>query len=677
MLLSITVLYILSVGLMLLLAKLILSSGDSPAHNTLLTFTCIGVFWALSMYMGYFWATPESVDNVVIPFRFAFAFGLLAVAIFPIFFHLFPKPKPQNNKRRFAIYAVAIGAVTLVSLLTEAFYVNSTVVTSHVHTEDVLGEYYWVYTLTFLVCFISAIVIGLKKVASSKGVERKKALVAVSGLIVAFLASIITNIVLPIFNIFTIQVYSPLFSLFFTGSAFYAIVRYRFLDISLSLQQFLSTVSVIGIYVAPALILRDKIITSPLASIVLYAILGIAYYHIKSFTGKTWNYVLFGRWMNSIEELRQSKSFFQESLDRGLAHIQNALQVQKVQFAFAGNNSIPYLTNAFQSNEFSDLVSDELDYVPQSTISQRRWSNIKTEMREMLIAAAIPVKNAEGKLLGVLLLEKKVNGKLFSTQEIRETKKVLKEAAYYVVKENNYRDQIMQDLQAQQITSATGFFDNFMHEIRHPLMIAQSVGQLSEWKNMKPEDREYLQQSEEALSDVHQKLDAISEAFQWKNQFFSLEKSYISIKDFLALCSTEFSDKNLKIRIKKNLTDILVSMDVYRLKEALIEIIKNGFFFNQSSKPKVSITAEMVDEKIQFSIKDNGSGIKRQNWENIFDLLFVESFSRNRGECGLGVGLTKAQGIIKSHDGTIQVLESSADKGTTLLITITLDTLKR
>ncbi|MGE5861113.1 MAG: response regulator, partial [Ignavibacteria bacterium] len=62
---------------------------------------------------------------------------------------------------------------------------------------------------------------------------------------------------------------------------------------------------------------------------------------------------------------------------------------------------------------------------------------------------------------------------------------------------------------------------------------------------------------------------------------------------------------------------------------------------------------------VLFSVKDNGSGISEENIQKIFEPYF----STKEKETGSGLGLYITYGIIKAHDGYIEVI-SKLNKGT-------------
>lgn len=72
---------------------------------------------------------------------------------------------------------------------------------------------------------------------------------------------------------------------------------------------------------------------------------------------------------------------------------------------------------------------------------------------------------------------------------------------------------------------------------------------------------------------------------------------------------------------------------------------------------------------ILITLKDTGFGIPEEDWETIFQPFYRLESSRSRQQGGVGLGLALAGEIVKLHQGTLRVVESSS-AGTTLQVTL-------
>ena len=106
-----------------------------------------------------------------------------------------------------------------------------------------------------------------------------------------------------------------------------------------------------------------------------------------------------------------------------------------------------------------------------------------------------------------------------------------------------------------------------------------------------------------------------------------------------------------------------------KLQQVLINLIKNSFdsFKGEKRKDgKVSISLNQ-DDMLQSNIiqvSDNGSGIRNENQEKVFDMFFT---TKSIGE-GTGLGLSITKKILEAHNGSIKLQE--IESGTSFQINL-------
>ena len=84
-----------------------------------------------------------------------------------------------------------------------------------------------------------------------------------------------------------------------------------------------------------------------------------------------------------------------------------------------------------------------------------------------------------------------------------------------------------------------------------------------------------------------------------------------------------------------------------------------------ANKIKIFICIEKDECKIEIS--DNGQGIPKENYEDVFKPFFTLDPSRNKLKGESGLGLTITRDIIRSHGGEIK-LDKSEIGGLKLLV---------
>ncbi len=92
-------------------------------------------------------------------------------------------------------------------------------------------------------------------------------------------------------------------------------------------------------------------------------------------------------------------------------------------------------------------------------------------------------------------------------------------------------------------------------------------------------------------------------------------------------------------------------------------LIRNGIDAIDRDDGKVSVSLRKEKDEIRIRIQDNGKGIPKKDWRNIFR----PGFSTKRAGWGLGLSLSSM--IVEDiHNGQLQVIESSPETGTIIEI---------
>ncbi len=126
--------------------------------------------------------------------------------------------------------------------------------------------------------------------------------------------------------------------------------------------------------------------------------------------------------------------------------------------------------------------------------------------------------------------------------------------------------------------------------------------------------------------------------------------------------------KEKKVNISFSNIPSLIIADRTRIKQLFQNLISNAIKFIEKDKnPRILIDCKETETHFQFSVKDNGIGIKSEYQEKIFS-LFVKLHGSSEFE-GTGIGLALCKKIVEQHGGNIWV-DSIYGLGTTFFFTI-------
>jgi two-component system osmolarity sensor histidine kinase EnvZ len=113
----------------------------------------------------------------------------------------------------------------------------------------------------------------------------------------------------------------------------------------------------------------------------------------------------------------------------------------------------------------------------------------------------------------------------------------------------------------------------------------------------------------------------------------------------------ERNNKNLHFYFLKEIT--LVARK-NALKRCFDNIIGNGLNYAKN----VHVTMDKTTNKVNILIEDDGPGIPINQYKNVFKPFYRLDKSRNLNHSGVGLGMSIAEDIVRSHGGNIELNES-------------------
>jgi len=122
------------------------------------------------------------------------------------------------------------------------------------------------------------------------------------------------------------------------------------------------------------------------------------------------------------------------------------------------------------------------------------------------------------------------------------------------------------------------------------------------------------------------------------------------------------------LQIQENLPQ--VECDSSQIQQVILNLLLNGAQAMQArGGGRLTIrTALSRDQKeVELCVQDTGEGIAPENLSKIFDPFFT---TKAEGK-GVGLGLAVLYGIVKAHDGEVEVT-SKRNEGTTFTVTLPL-----
>ena len=183
--------------------------------------------------------------------------------------------------------------------------------------------------------------------------------------------------------------------------------------------------------------------------------------------------------------------------------------------------------------------------------------------------------------------------------------------------------------------------------------------------------KDHPEKSNEILSEIEldlQRLEQISRRFSnmgSKPHFseFDLSNKVEKIVEYL---NKRLPSLGKKVELLNDIdSDIKIVGNGSLLAWAIENIIRNGIDAIEREDGQISISLKQASNIVKIQIHDNGIGIPKKDWKNIFR----PGFSTKK--TGWGLGLSLSTRIVEDiHNGSLSVASSSLKKGTIIQISL-------
>ena len=213
------------------------------------------------------------------------------------------------------------------------------------------------------------------------------------------------------------------------------------------------------------------------------------------------------------------------------------------------------------------------------------------------------------------------------------------------------------------------------HELRTPLTIVSSYIEMFEGGMLGELDETQMDKIQVISSQLDHTIKLVEDMLDTSMLDLKKLKIYKSparieeiaksvLEDISRLAETK--KKTLSLKIETPLP--IIDLDERRIKQVFNNLLTNAIKFTpDEGNIEVRIRDDEFD--IRVSISDNGTGIRKEYQDKIFQKFFIgKGRSLIRESQGMGLGLAIAKGIVESHEGNIWV-ESEYGKGSTFLFT--------
>ncbi len=199
------------------------------------------------------------------------------------------------------------------------------------------------------------------------------------------------------------------------------------------------------------------------------------------------------------------------------------------------------------------------------------------------------------------------------------------------------------------------------HDLRTPVQnVINFAGLLKETMpdKMNEEEKEFLGYIELNAKKMEQTTRELLQ-FSTANR---IEKENLDVNKLLDKVISEIKRKTKDADIKIEDVPTTIHADKILMSLLFTNLISNGIkYVPEGKKPEIRISGGREKEGVFFRIQDNGIGIPKEKYEEVFKMF--KRLSPALKQQGTGIGLALCKRIVEGHGGSI-ALESKVNEGT-------------
>jgi len=220
------------------------------------------------------------------------------------------------------------------------------------------------------------------------------------------------------------------------------------------------------------------------------------------------------------------------------------------------------------------------------------------------------------------------------------------------------------------------FLAMLSHELRNPLSaMLNGVGVLEHTDA----DREAVVSARQAIRrQVHQMsrlLDDLLDVARITQGKIDFRKKVLDLNDLISeavqAVQPAMEARRQHLSVIPALGPVMVEGDPTRLLQIVENLLTNASKYTPSEGAVFLELKKEVDD-CELCVGDNGRGIDPDMLDEIFDMFFQSNNALDRGDGGMGVGLTLVRALVEMHDGTVTAHSDGLGHGSQFVIRLPL-----
>jgi signal transduction histidine kinase len=644
-----------------------------------------------------------------------FCGALLNLSVF-LTFLTYPSPILSAKYKRRA--RIALAATLFIMPLTLTPFIFKELSFRNGTANPVPGPAIPLFALHTLSLIGASIFTLIKKYRTSHGMAKNQLRLVLFGTIGTFSLIVLTNFILVVaFNITALVPLGPAFTLLFSGSLAYGMIRHRLFDIraavARALAYILSLSSLGFIYAATLFVLSESVLKNNSQAtlqrsfyIVVALFTAIIYPPTKRFFDRTSNRIFFRdaydpqTFLDELNNVLVAQVELESLLSSSLEIIERNVKASNSVFSIRETSYEPMRTIASGD---TGLSKDEIerilplsahihDKVIVADLLDEKDEQLRKKLNDKdisIIVRLVTTLDYEVEGVGLLLLGPKKSGNAYTNQDIQLLEIIANELViaiqnalrfeeidkFNVTLQNKIDDATHQLRNTNKKLKALDetkdeFISMASHQLRTPLTSVKGYlsmvleGDAGELNDMQ---RKLLDQAFISSQRMVYLIADLLNVSRLRTGKFIIEATPTNLADVVQgeveqLLETA-DGRGLKLEYDKPENFSVAMLDETKIRQVVMNFIDNAIYYTPSGG-HITVKLRETDDIIEFTVHDDGIGVPKHEQHHLFTKFYRAGNAKKARPDGTGLGLFMAKKVIVAQGGTL-IFNSEEGKGST------------
>lgn len=211
------------------------------------------------------------------------------------------------------------------------------------------------------------------------------------------------------------------------------------------------------------------------------------------------------------------------------------------------------------------------------------------------------------------------------------------------------------------------------HELHTPLTALQTNLELAREEKSATNRTLYLSRAQEQSQRLETLVSSLLDLSRIESAEVKSKFDLVDISKIIHEVAEQFASRaeqaNRTFRLDVPAESMEVMGNEMQLRQVLTNFLENTIKFTRVNEA-ISLSTQILDDKVQIKIEDTGIGIPEEDLPNLF-----KRFHRGRNVseyAGNGLGLAIVKAIVEAHDGEVSVSSDGPGKGSIFVVTLPL-----